>query len=74
MDNLSLNKGRLHLNRKGTDLLCKNFGKSVKVSWAAHDKVVYRKDISGLSSTSDIDKLKEIWVNNQKIFFYLFKN
>ena len=36
--------------------------------------VVYRKDISGLSSTSDIDKLKEIRVNSQKIFFCLFKN
>ena len=30
LDSSSLNRGRLHLNQKGTGLLCKNFAKCVK--------------------------------------------
>ena len=30
LDSSSLNRGRLHLNRKGTGLLCKNFSNCVK--------------------------------------------
>ena len=64
----------LHLNRKGTGLLCKNFTKCVEAFCVPHEKVVYKDDISDLANKSNIDKLKKLQINNPQNILFAYLN
>ena len=55
----SLNRGRLHLNRKGTGLLCKTLLSVLKF---------FKYNISEYANESNIDKLKNCDEVIQKIY------
>ena len=74
LDSSSLNRGRLYVNRKGTGLLCKNFVNCVKAFWVPHERLVYKIDISDLANKSNIDKLKELRLNNPKNMLFAYLN
>ena len=64
----------MHLNRKSNGLLFKSFDKFVKAFWVPHEKVVYKDNISGLADMPDVNKLKQLRVNNPKTIASLSRN
>ena len=78
IDGSCLNRGKLHLNKKGIAALAKNFGRFVRslpVDWtiAGREGAFITDEVSSLDNCSDISEMKKLRLKNPKniIFSYL---
>ena len=79
IDGSPLNKGKLHLNRKGTAAPAKSlfrFVRSLSVDWIITGREVafIRDEVNSLDNHSDISETKNLCLKNPKNIIFLYLN